>query len=76
MPRLNLAKLYLHRGQVEQAKEMILPLNHVTRFSSIEFQIYAATWSDILTAEGDHAAAQSWKKMLYDIMSKNPGMFR
>jgi thioredoxin-like negative regulator of GroEL len=75
MPRLNLAKLYLHRGQVEKAKEMILPLDHVTRFSSIEFQIYAATWSDILTTEGDHAAAQSWKKMLYDIMSKNPGMF-
>lgn len=76
MPRLNLAKLYLRRGQIEAAKEMLLPLDQVRKFTSIEFQTYALTWSDILKAEGDPAAAQSWANMLYDVMAKNPDMFR
>jgi tetratricopeptide (TPR) repeat protein len=76
MPRLNLAKLYLHRGQIEEAKAMLLPLDDVRKFTFIEFQNYTLTWHDILTAEGNHAAAQSWKNMLYDVMSKNPGMFK
>ena len=76
MPRLNLAKLHLHRGQIEEAEKMLLPLDHVRKFTSIEFQNYTLTWSDILTAEGNYAAAQSWKNMLLDVMAKSPGMFR
>ncbi|GIK42070.1 MAG: hypothetical protein BroJett011_59030 [Chloroflexota bacterium] len=76
MPRLNLAKLHLRRGQIEEAKEMLLPLDQVRKFTSVEFQNYALTWSNVLKAEGDPAAAQSWANMLYDIMAKNPEMFR
>jgi len=76
MPRINLARTYLHRRQLKEAKEMLLPLDESRKFTSIEFQGYAATWSDILKAEGDSAAAESWKRMLYDVMLKNPAMFR
>jgi tetratricopeptide (TPR) repeat protein len=76
MPRLNLAKLHLHRGQIEEAENMLLPLDHISKFTSIEFQNYTLTWHDILTAKGNHAAAQSWKNMLLDVMSKSPDMFR
>ncbi|MBI1877352.1 MAG: tetratricopeptide repeat protein [Chloroflexi bacterium] len=74
MPRLNLAKLFLHRGEIAEAKAMLLPLDHVTKFTSIEFQGYAATWSDLLTAEGNPAAAQSWKKILLDVERKMSGL--
>jgi tetratricopeptide (TPR) repeat protein len=76
LPRLNLAKKHQHRGEIAEAKALLVPLDDVTKFTSIEFQGYAATWSDILTAEGNLAGAQSWKKMLYDLMAKQPGMFR
>ncbi len=76
MARINLARSYLHRRQLKEAKEMLLPLDETQRFTSIEFQNYAATWSDILKAEGNSDAAESWKRMLYDVMLKNPGMFR
>jgi tetratricopeptide (TPR) repeat protein len=60
MARINLARTYLHRRQLKEAKEMLLPLDDVRRF----------------TAEGDAVAAQSWKRMLYDVVSKNPALFR
>ena len=76
MARINLARTYLHRRQLKEAKEMLLPLDETKQFTSVEFQNYAATWSDILKAEGNSDAAESWKRMLYDVMLKNPGMFR
>lgn len=76
MARINLARTYLHRRQLKEAKEMLLPLDETQQFTSVEFQNYAATWSDILKAEGNSDAAESWKRMLYDVMLKNPGMFR
>lgn len=76
MARINLARTYLHRHQIKEAREMLLPLDETQQFTSSEFQGYAATWSDISKAEGNSEAAESWKRMLYDVMLKNPGMFR
>lgn len=76
MARINLARTYLHRRQHKEAKEMLLPLDETKQFTSVEFQNYAATWSDILKAEGNSDAAESWKRMLYDVMLKNPSLFR
>jgi Tfp pilus assembly protein PilF len=75
MPRLNLAKLHLHRGQVAEARQLLLPLDQARKFTSIEFKSYALAWYDILMAEGDHSAAESWKRMLLDVMAKSPGLF-
>jgi Flp pilus assembly protein TadD len=73
MPRLNLARMHLQRGQVEAAKEMLLPLDNFSKFTSVEFQNYALTWSDICTAEGNPEAAQSWLKMLSDVNAQMSG---
>jgi Flp pilus assembly protein TadD len=73
MPRINLARMHFHRGQVEAAKEMLLPLDNASKFTSIEFQTYARTWSDICAAEGNPEAAQSWLRMLSEVNTQMSG---
>ncbi len=75
LPRINIAKMYLSRGQIEEARDMLLPLDNVNKFTFGEFQNYALAWSDLMQAEGNSAAAQSWQKMLLDVMAKAPGLF-
>jgi Flp pilus assembly protein TadD len=76
LPRINLARTYLHRNQVEEARETLLPLDKFRRFTSVEFQNYALTWSDIFAAEGNYEGAQSWINMLSEVMPDTPSLWK
>lgn len=73
MPRINLARMHFYRGEVAAAREMLLPLDNFPKFTSIEFQTYARTWSDICAAESNPEAAESWLRMLSDVNAQISG---
>ncbi|MBN1888894.1 MAG: tetratricopeptide repeat protein [Thermoflexales bacterium] len=74
-PRANLAQIYLKRGQVKEAEELLLPLDNLRDFTSGEFRFYALTWSDVLAAQGNYEAAMSWLQMLSSARPGSPGVW-
>ena len=73
-PRANLAQAYLRRGRVDEAEELLKPLEKVRTFHSGEFRFYVLTYSDVLAAQGDYAAALSWLNMLSQTLPDSPGI--
>ncbi len=73
-PRTNLAQTCLERGQVEEAEQLLIPLDKLRKFTSGEFRFYALTWSDILAARGNYEAALSWLRMLSEALPDSPGV--
>jgi len=74
LPRTNLASIYLRRGLVDEAEELLLPLDRLKKFTSSEFQYYALVWSDLLAHRDDFEAALSWLDMLSKVMPGAPGL--
>ncbi len=76
-PRANLAQIYLQRGQVGKAEEILTPGGKVLRkFSSAEFGFYFTIYSDILAEQGNYKAALSWLKMLSQALPGGQGILR
>ena len=73
-PRTNLAQTCLERGQVDEAAQLLIPLDKLRKFTSGEFRFYALTWSDVLAAQGNYEAALSWLRMLSEAMPGAPGI--
>ncbi len=73
-PRTNLAQTCLERGQVDEAEQLLIPLDKLRKFTSGEFRFYALTWSDVLAAQGNYEAALSWLRMLSEAMPGAPGI--
>ena len=74
-PRANLAQVYLRRGRVDKAEELLKPLGKVRTFHSGEFRFYVLTYSDVLAARGNYAAALSWLNMLSQTLPGSPGIW-
>ena len=74
-PRINLARLHLRRGQVDEAEKLLIPLDNLRKFTSSEFYNYALTWGDLLAAHGEYEGAQAWLKMLLQVMPGAPGLW-
>jgi tetratricopeptide (TPR) repeat protein len=74
-PRANLAQRCLRRGQVDEAERLLKPLERVRKFHSGEFRFYVLTYSDVLAAQGNYAAALSWLKMLSEMLPRVPGIW-
>ena len=74
-PRANLAQAHLRRGQVDEAEELLKPLEKVRTFHSGEFRFYVLTYSDVLAARGNYAAALSWLNMLSPTLPGSPGIW-
>lgn len=74
-PRANLAQRCLRRGQVDEAESLLKPLEKVRKFHSGEFRFYVLTYSDVLAAQGNYAAALSWLKLLSKALPRSPGVW-
>ncbi|MBC8449019.1 MAG: tetratricopeptide repeat protein [Chloroflexi bacterium] len=74
-PRTNLAQICLRRGQVEEAEKLLEPLDRLQKFTSGEFRFYVLTWSDILAAQGNYEAAQSWLRLLSKTLLSPSGLW-
>jgi len=74
-PRANLAQAYLRRGQVDEAEKLLKPLEKVRRFHSGEFRFYVLTYSDVLAAQGNYAAALFWLNMLSKMLPGSGGIW-
>ncbi|RLC76210.1 MAG: hypothetical protein DRI81_10480 [Chloroflexi bacterium] len=74
-PRANLAQRCLQRGQVDEAENLLKPLEKVRKFHSGEFRFYVLTYSDVLAAQGNYTAALSWLKLLSKMLPRSPGVW-
>jgi len=74
-PRANLAQIYLQRGQVDEAASLLQPLLKVRKFNAGEFRFFVLTYSDILAAQGNYAAALSWLNMLSRMLPGSRGIW-
>ncbi|MBN1287264.1 MAG: tetratricopeptide repeat protein [Anaerolineae bacterium] len=65
--RTSLAQLYLQRGEVDKAEEILPGPKRHMKMTSVEFEHLAVTWADLLTDQGDYEGALSWFRLLADV---------
>jgi len=64
--RCGMANICIREGKLEEAKTWIAPILKRSRFHYSEFKMLARTQFELLMAEGNRNAAQSWLNMLED----------
>jgi len=75
--RINLARICLKRGEVDEAWRILKPGGKLlSKFYVNEFQAYILTLCDLLAYQDDFEAARAWLKLLRETMPGHPHFWR
>ncbi|HLF26733.1 MAG TPA: tetratricopeptide repeat protein [Anaerolineae bacterium] len=73
---LGLARLHVTQGRLDEAKALLAPLLARRRWHFSEFTSFCSAQIDLLLAEGNRDAAQSWLEMWGDVNPEDPALER
>jgi tetratricopeptide (TPR) repeat protein len=75
-PRINLARMRIRRGELDQAEELLKPLLSRKRFHFNEFGYFCNAQIELFTARKNKDAARSWLGMWEGIDPEHPAVWQ
>jgi len=72
--QISLARLYTRQGKLDQARQLIEPMTNRSSFHTSEFTAFCAAQIELMLAENNKDAAQSWLQMWEQVVPDNPNL--